>query len=66
MSGLDLGDLLQPFSRGSRVVKYGADFTFEGVIVATFYKRKGGWRCVVEDDRGFLAVLTDSNMRLVA
>lgn len=32
------------------------DYSYEGVVVSVFAKRKGVWRCVVEDGNGRLFI----------
>lgn len=48
---------------GDRVSKVGGDYTFEGIIVAGFYKLSGAPRYVVEDDRGVLHVYSFKNLK---
>lgn len=48
---------------GDEVSKVGGDYTFEGMIVAAFYKLSGAPRYVVEDDRGVLHVYSFKNLK---
>lgn len=52
------------FNVGDKVYKVGGDYTFEGIIVAGFYKLSGAPRYVVEDDRGVLHVYSFKNLKL--
>lgn len=48
---------------GDKVSKVGGDYTFEGTVVAGFYKLSGAPRYVVEDDRGVLHVYSFKNLK---
>lgn len=52
------------YSVGDLVEKVGGDYTFIGVVVATFKKLSGAERYVVEDDRGVLHVYSAKVLRL--
>lgn len=52
------------FAQGNHVRKVGGDYTFEGVVVSAFAKLAGGWRYVVEDDRGVLHVYSAKNLEM--
>lgn len=47
---------------GQRVTKAGGDYTFEGVIVSVFTKNSGAERVVVEDNRGLLLIMNESQL----
>lgn len=53
------------FKTGDRVIKGGGDYTFEGVVVAAFFKRSGAVRYVVEDDRGLLFIFNELALQMV-
>jgi len=44
------------YFEGQSVQKIGGDYTFQGTIVAIFYKRSGQVRCVVENREGILHI----------
>ncbi len=44
------------FEPPARVTVTGGDYTYEGDIVSTFIKKRGGVRYVVEDDNGRLFI----------
>lgn len=48
---------------GDLVEKVGGDYTFIGVVVASFRKKTGARRYVVEDDRGVLHVYSANSLR---
>lgn len=50
------------FKVGQSVKKVGGDYSFEGWVVAAFFKRSGAERYVVEDDRGILHVYSAKNL----
>ena len=50
---------------GDTVRKVGGDYTYEGVVVARFYKVSGLVRFVVEDFRGLLFIFNESSLELV-
>lgn len=53
-----------PLELGERVAKYGGDYWYEGVVVASFLKRDGvARRYVVEDNRGLLFIFSRDNLR---
>lgn len=52
------------FNIGDKVSKVGGDYSFEGIVVAAFYKLSGAPRYVVEDDRGVLHVYSFKNLKL--
>lgn len=52
------------FYNGDDVIKAGGDYRFEGVVVATFAKRSGAVRYVVEDDRGLLFIFNGGQLEL--
>lgn len=47
---------------GDRVRKCTGDYTFEGQVIAIVTKRSGAVRYVVEDDRGLLLILNESQI----
>ena len=47
---------------GDRVIKTGGDYTFEGEVVAVFKKRSGAIRLAVEDDRGVVMIMNESQV----
>lgn len=47
---------------GDQVTKVGGDYTFDGEVVASFQKKSGQWRYVVEDDRGILHIFSAKNL----
>ncbi len=50
---------------GDKVVKVGGDYTFDGIIVAVFFKLNAiSLRYVVEDDRGVLHIFSSKNLSL--
>lgn len=56
---------LLKFQVGARVVKYGEDSSFEGVVVASFVKRNGHTvRYVVENDDGVLHIASEKQLAL--
>jgi len=50
------------FFIGDHVRKIGGDYTFAGIIVASFRKLSGALRFVVEDDRGILHIFSAHNL----
>lgn len=52
------------FGVGTLVRKVGGDYTFEGEVVASFTKKSGVRRYVVEDDRGVLHVYSAKNLEM--
>lgn len=51
---------------GDRVVKGGGDYTFDGVVVAKFFKRDGfTLRVVVENDDGMLFIFNSGQLEKV-
>lgn len=52
------------FNVGDLVKKITGDYTFEGVVVASFEKINGIVRYVVEDDRGALHIYSAKNLGL--
>lgn len=51
---------------GDRVVKNGGDYTYEGVVVAKFYKTDGlTLRIVVEHDDGMLFIFNSGQLERV-
>ena len=53
------------FVVGDKVEKVGGDYTFVGIIVASFKKLSGVKRYVVEDDRGVLHVYSAKILKFV-
>lgn len=53
------------FQIGDIVETDGGDFIFKGMIVATFRKRHGAVRYVVEDDRGILRIHSARTIKLL-
>ena len=53
------------FDIGDKVEKVGGDYTFEGIVMASFEKLSGLRRYVVEDDRGVLHVYSAKILRKV-
>lgn len=53
------------FKEGDKVKKVGGDYSFEGIVVAAFFKLTGRDRYVVEDDRGILHVYGPNNLELL-
>lgn len=54
-------------THGARVRKTTGDYTFEGVIVAWFYKRDGQTvRYVVEDDRGICLIMNRKQFEVIS
>lgn len=51
-----MSDLEMTQSLGKRVVVIANDYSYEGWVVAAFEKKRGGLRCVVEDDNGRLFI----------
>lgn len=52
--------------QGDQVEKVGGDYTFVGEIVASFHKKSGAVRFVVEDDRGVLHIYSGKNLRIAS
>lgn len=50
------------FEPGEWVTKVGGDYSFEGNVAASFLKRSGQRRYVVEDDRGILHIFSGKNL----
>ena len=56
----------EPVLVGDRVVKNGGDYTYEGVVVAKFWKRNGHTlRYVVENDDGMLFIFNSGQLERV-
>lgn len=53
------------FSVGDVVVKTTGDYTYKGVVVASFRKRSGVVRVVVEDDRGILMIYNQRQLKQI-
>jgi hypothetical protein len=53
------------FKVGDKVYKRGGDYTFIGVVVASFTKLSNKQRYVVEDDRGILHIFGPTNLELI-
>lgn len=45
-----------------RITVQGGDYTYQGYLVSSFFKRRGGARHVVEDDNGRLFIHNDKQM----
>lgn len=56
--------LTYAFPVGTRVVKRGGDYVFDGEVVAVFAKRSGQTRVVVEDARGLLFIFSPSQLEV--
>lgn len=50
------------FMEGDHVRKVTGDYTFDGVVLAKFYKLSGLLRYVVEDDRGCVHIFNESQL----
>lgn len=50
---------------GASVAKIGGDYSFKGIVVASFKKLSGVRRFVVEDDRGVLHIYGPQNLRVI-
>lgn len=50
---------------GDRVRKTGGDYTFVGTIVSLFTKRGGACRVVVEDGRGLLLIMNETQLEKI-
>ena len=48
---------------GEAVEKYAGDYAFTGWVVAVLTKRTGQVRYVVEDERGLLLILNETQLR---
>ena len=60
--GFSAHDEMQ-FKVGDEVKKVGGDYTFDGSVVASFRKRSGAIRLVVEDSRGILHIFSETNLQ---
>lgn len=57
---------MRPLRLKDRVVKTTGDYTFDGLVVGSFWKRDGiSRRYVVEDDRGVTIILNREELTLV-
>lgn len=50
---------------GASVAKIGGDYSFKGIVVASFKKLSGVRRFVVEDDRGVLHIYGPQNLSVL-
>ena len=50
------------FALRDHVGKIGGDYSFDGVVVAVFFKLGGQVRYVVEDERGLLFIFSEVNL----
>ena len=48
---------------GTKVIKSGGDYTFDGVVVAEFPKKSGAMRYVVENNEGILHIYSAKNLK---
>ena len=62
---LTLRNVQEPVTgyKGYRVHKRGGDYEFDGEVVSVITKKSGAVRYVVEDDRGLLLIMNESQVR---
>lgn len=53
------------FHIGDWVIKQGGDYSFEGLVVASFTKIGGARRYVVENGQGILHIFSGKNLQLM-
>lgn len=57
-----MNKIAEPFPCFYVAEKDGGDYIFRGLIVATFRKRSGQWRYVVENDDGILHIFSGKQL----
>lgn len=54
------------FNEGDYVVKSSGDYTFRGIVLASFRKRSGAPRYAVENEQGLVHIFNEEQLHFVA